>query len=292
MPATTAVSDVVEAIENAGPLDAVAKVVRKAVSSALRPRKVKDVLHGVPLGHPLHPMLTDVPIGMFTAAAVLDALPGTAPAATALVATGLAAVGPTALAGWADWAELDEQQQRVGLVHAAANVAGAALYALSLAARMRSRGVRGRAFGYAGLATITAGGYLGGHLSYRQAAGVNHVEDVPHRFPTGWQPVGPVDELPDGELAKRTVGGVDLLIMRRGSAIDALADKCSHLSGPLSDGSFSVADGQGCVVCPWHGSTFRLSDGAVVHGPATAPQPRFSTRVRDGRLEVMFPGAG
>ncbi len=291
MPATTSVSDVVVAIENAGPLDAVARGVRKVVTSVVRPQLLKDFLHGVPLGHPLHPMLTDIPIGMWSAAAVLDTLPGTGPAATALVATGLAAVPPTALAGWTDWADLHPQQQRVGLVHAAANVAAAGLYTLSLTARIRGRAMRGRMLGYAGLAAVTAGGYLGGHLSYRQAAGANHTEDLPHRFPADWQSAGALSDLPDGELVRRTVAGVDLLVMRRGSTIDVLADRCSHLSAPLSEGEFTVAAGQGCVVCPWHGSTFRLSDGGVVHGPATAPQPVFETRVEAGRLDVRLPGA-
>lgn len=292
MPAVAAVNDVVEAIENAGPLDRVAGALRKLVSTALRSRTVKDFLHGVPIGHPLHPMLTDVPIGTWTSAAVLDAFPGTSPASTTLVAAGLAAALPTAVSGWADWSELHEQQQRVGLVHAAANGMAIALYGLSLAARMRGRSLRGRMLGYAGFASVTVGGYLGGHLSYRQAAGTNHVEEVPHLFPTGWQPVGPVSALPEAELVKRTVADVDLLVMRRGQAIDVLADKCAHLAASLSEGSFAVEAGQGCVVCPWHGSTFRLSDGAVVHGPATAPQPHFETRVVGGQLEVMLPGAG
>ncbi|MGN6239277.1 MAG: Rieske (2Fe-2S) protein, partial [Cellulosimicrobium cellulans] len=73
---------------------------------------------------------------------------------------------------------------------------------------------------------------------------------------------------------------------------DVLANKCSHLSGPLSDGEFAVEQGQGCIVCPWHGSVFRLSDGAVVHGPATSPQHRFATQVRDGRLQVRLSDDG
>lgn len=290
MPATTSVTGVVDAIENAGPLDGAVRGARKVVRAVIRSHGLKDLLHGVPLGHPLHPMLTDIPIGTWTAAAVLDALPGTLPAATVLVATGLAAAGPTAVAGWNDWAELHPQQQRVGLVHAAANITGVVLYAVSLGARLRGKSLRGRLFGYAGLTAVTAGGYLGGHLSYRQAAGANHTEDVRHLFPSGWQPVGPVADLPDGQPVRRTVARTDLLVMRRGHTIDVLADRCSHLAGPLSEGSFTVSGGQGCVVCPWHGSTFRLSDGGVVHGPATAPQPVFRTRVVDGRLDVMLAG--
>jgi nitrite reductase/ring-hydroxylating ferredoxin subunit len=135
-----------------------------------------------------------------------------------------------------------------------------------------------------------AGGYLGGHLSFRQAAGANHTSDLLDLFPSGWHRLGSLGELPEGELTKRTVDGTALLVVRRGQHVDVLADKCTHLSGPLSDGTFKVEGGQGCVVCPWHGSTFRLSDGGVVHGPATSPQPRFEVRVTDGAVEVRLPG--
>jgi len=78
--------------------------------------------------------------------------------------------------------------------------------------------------------------------------------------------------------------------VRRGQHVDVLSNRCSHLSGPLSDGSFTVEKGQGCIVCPWHGSTFRLSDGAVVHGPTTSPQQLFETRIEGGTIEVRLPG--
>jgi nitrite reductase/ring-hydroxylating ferredoxin subunit/uncharacterized membrane protein len=289
MPATAMpVNDVVDKLENAKPLDPVVKAVRGIVSKALGPQAVRDALHGVWLGHPLHPILTDVPIGMWSAAAVLDLLPGTAPASTALVAVGCAAAVPTAFSGWADWSELHPQQQRVGLVHAASNVLALSCYVASLAARMQGRTVRGRALALVGLGAMTAGGYLGGHLSFRQAAGANHAADTIDLFPSGWQPIGSLADLPDGELAKRTVDGVDVLVVRRGQHVDVLANKCSHLSGPLSDGEFTVEAGQGCVVCPWHGSTFRLADGVVLHGPATSPQPRFETRVSGGTVEVKL----
>jgi nitrite reductase/ring-hydroxylating ferredoxin subunit len=258
------------------------------VNAVLRPQPVRDALHGVWLGHALHPMLTDVPIGMWTAAGVLDVVPGTGVASTALVATGCAAAVPTAVTGLADWSDLHPQQQRVGLVHAAANVAALGCYAASLAARVRGDTGRGKLLGFTGLGVLMVGGYLGGHLAYRQTAGPNHQADVVDLFPSGWHDLGPVDDLPDGAPAKRTVDGVDLLVVRRGTHVDVLADKCSHLSGPLSEGSFAVDGGQGCIVCPWHGSTFRLSDGLVVHGPATSPQQRFDSRVSAGRLEVRL----
>src|SRR4051794_4753362 len=291
MPTATAqMENVVDRIENAGPLDPVVKALRLVMKAAIRPQRVRDVLHGVWLGHPLHPVLTDVPIGVWSSAAILDLVPGTGPAASTLIAAGCASAVPTALTGWTDWSDLHPAQQRVGLVHAAANVAGLGLYTASLVARMNGKPVRGKLLGFAGLGAVMAGGYLGGHLVFRQAAGANHNAETIDLFPSGWQDIGRLDDLPDGQPAKRTIGGVDLLVVRRGQHVDVLADHCSHLSGPLSEGSFKVEGGQGCIVCPWHGSTFRLADGGVVHGPATSPQQAFEVRVNAGSVQARLPG--
>lgn len=284
-------SRLVEQLEQADRLDPMSKPLRRLLRKWVKSRDVRDLLHGVPLGHPLHPMLTDLPVGAWTAASVLDFVPGTGPASGALIALGMAAVPPTVLSGWTDWAYLHQEQQRVGLVHAAANVTAVACYALSLGARLSGRPVRGKVLALAGLSAVTAGGFLGGHLAYRQAASVNHAEEVPHRFPAGWQRLGPLVELPESELVRRTVAGVDLAVHRSGERVDVLADTCAHLAGPLSEGDLLLERGERCVRCPWHASVFRLADGAVVHGPATSPQPVFETRVTDGEVEVRLPGA-
>jgi nitrite reductase/ring-hydroxylating ferredoxin subunit/uncharacterized membrane protein len=289
---TNGVTDAVDRLENAETLDPVVSAVRRVVRAALRRQSVRDALHGVWLGHPLHPPLTDIPIGTWTAAAILDVMPGGATAATTMIAAGCVGYVPTILAGWADWADLHEQQQRVGLVHAAAGAAAFGCYVASLTARARGRSLQGKALAYAGFALVSATGYLGGHLAFRQAAGVNHAEAVPHVFPEGWHAIGALADFPDAELAQRSVEGVGLVVVRRGGHVDVLADACSHLAAPLSEGTFTAEDGQGCVVCPWHGSTFRLADGAVIHGPATAPMPHFLSRVVDGTVEVSLPGAG
>ena len=292
MPVSTApVDQVVERIEHASPLDPVVKAVRRVVTTALRQQSLRDALHGVWLGHPLHPVLTDVPIGAWSAAAILDVVPGTGPASATLIATGCAAAIPTAVTGWADWSQLHPPQQRVGLVHAAANVLALSFYTSSLLARARGRTLTGKAMGFAGLGAVMVGGYLGGHLVFRQAAGANHTADTLDLFPEGWQALGQLDDFPDGRPTKRTIEGVDLLVVRRGQHVDVLSNRCSHLSGPLSDGSFTVEKGQGCIVCPWHGSTFRLSDGAVVHGPTTSPQQLFETRIEGGNVEVRLPNS-
>ncbi|MEU1191273.1 Rieske (2Fe-2S) protein [Streptomyces sp. NPDC005859] len=264
--------------------DAVIDALREGVR-ALPLGRGRDVLHGRWLGHPVHPLMVQVPIGSWLSAAVLDLRPGRSREAGLLVGVGLAAAAPAALAGAVDWAELHRRQQRVGLVHALANTAAVGLYAASLACRVKGREAAGRAYGFLGLTAVGLGGMLGGHLAYRQASGANHAEEVLHVVTEGWHRIGTVDEFPAGQPVRRSVDDVPVLVVREpGGTIHALAERCSHLAGPLSEGT--VADG--CVECPWHGSVFRLSDGWNVRGPATAPQPAFDSRIVDGRVEVRL----
>ena len=282
-------------LEDARTLDRVVGPIRSATRGVLRSALLRDFLHGVWLGHPLHPVLVQVPVGAFASAGVLDALPGHERSADVLVATGILSAGPAAVAGLADFAEMHEQQQRVGVVHAATNAVALALYSGSLVARVRGARGTGRLLGYAGLTLSGVSGYLGGHLAYRQAVGANHAEDVPHLVPPGWHDLCAVDDLgPDGEGRLRTLGegtsAVPLLVVRRGDQIDVLSERCSHLAGPLHEGTVDAE--AGCVTCPWHGSVFSLEDGSVRSGPATAPIHAFDVRVDGGRLMVRLPNAG
>ena len=122
----------------------------------------------------------------------------------------------------------------------------------------------------------------------QQAGGANHAESVPHLVEPRWHDLGVVASLPLGCVSRMLLGEVPLLTLRDGDGVHVLADRCSHLSGPLPDGE--VKDG--CATCPWHGSTFRVADGSVSHGPATAPRRAFQARVRDGVLQVCLPAAG
>ncbi len=285
--------ELVTRLEDAEWLDPLAKTVRKAVKKVIRPRWARDILHGVPIGHPVHPLAVQVPIGAWISAGVLDAIPGSEKAAKVLIGVGTISVLPSALAGFTDWSQLHSQQQRVGLVHAGANIAATSLYIASLVQRARGSQGSGKVLAYLGLATVSASGFLGGHLTYRQAAGVNHSEEIPHRFPSGWHPLGQLADLPEGKLHKRDVAGLPLLVHREGDTVNVLSDVCSHLSGPLHEGKLKDGgdDGEPCVVCPWHRSTFSLHTGEVQAGPATSRQPRFETRVTDGLVEVSLPGA-
>lgn len=279
----------VDRLEQAAWLDRVATPVAH-IADRLLPssRRARDVLHGSWLGHPLHPVLTDVALGLYTGAVTLDLAGGrrARPAADLLLGLGLASAAPTIVTGVADWVALGEfrKERRVGLVHAATNAVGNVLMLASVVARLRGRRATGRALGLAGFGAAMGGGYLGGHLAFRQGVGADHA--MPGSMPRQWTDVAALDDFPDGRLVAADAGKVKIVVLRQGLTVCALADGCSHLGGPLSAGTLESVDGRPCVTCPWHASTFALRDGSVVHGPATAPQPAFETRVTAGRLEV------
>jgi nitrite reductase/ring-hydroxylating ferredoxin subunit/uncharacterized membrane protein len=227
-------------------------------------------------------MLTDVPIGSWTSAFVLDILGGkrARPAADTLVGFGIVSALPTAAAGLSDWSDLIGQERRIGVVHALGNVTALASYSLSYLARRRGHRVRGLWWSLVGATAATAGGYLGGHLSYRRGVNVNR--QAWEEPPPDWQVVADEAELAEGAPIAVKAGEVGVLLVRRAGRVLAIADVCSHAGGPLHGGSID----DGCVICPWHGGTFRLDDGSVVHGPATAPQPAFETRVYGGKVSV------
>jgi nitrite reductase/ring-hydroxylating ferredoxin subunit len=271
-------------LEQATNLDAIVAVGQRA-ARLIRPGRVRDGLNGVWLGHPLHPVLVQAASGAWLSACILDLAAGDEDAARLLVAAGLAAAAPAALAGAADWSEQHEQQMRVGVVHAAGNALAVGLYGASLAVR---RPRLSRALRFGGLAAVSASGLLGGHISFRLAGGANHAEDVPHLIEPGWHHLMVSAELPDGEPVRVLLGEVPVVAIREAGVVRVLADRCSHMSGPLSGGT--LADG--CLTCPWHGSAFRIADGSVARGPATAPQPAFQAREVGGAIQVCLPGAG
>ena len=268
-------------LEQAKSLDPAAQATKKAVDAALPSPALRDALHGVWLGHALHPAIVLVPLGSWISAAVLDFLPGRRDAARTLVGLGVLSAGPAAAAGWADWSDLHPQQQRTGLVHAASNVVALGLQLASWRARRQGRQARGVVLSLAALTTGSVGAYLGGHLAYRQAAGANHAEEAPHVLPEEWTRLCALTDLDDGKPTRLSLDGMPVFALRRDRHVDVLYDLCSHLSGPLSEGQLSGSGDETCVTCPWHGSVFRLRDGAVQRGPTTHPQPVLQTRVSE-----------
>ncbi|MCX5403073.1 hypothetical protein OHA37_04120 [Streptomyces sp. NBC_00335] len=159
-------------LERATAADPAIRVLQRGIRS-LPLGGMRDLLRGRPLGHPLHPVLVQVPIGCWLSASVLDFVPGAQRATTTLTAVGLAGVAPAAVAGWADWADLPPEQARVGLAHAASNAAAVACYTASLTARLRGRSAKGRLWAMGGMAAVAVSGALGGHVAYRQAVGAH-----------------------------------------------------------------------------------------------------------------------
>lgn len=280
----------IERLERAQALDKPAAIIRDTVQRVLSDRRLKDALHGVWLGHPVHPLMVQITLGSFMSASLIDLVGGNRRSSTALIATGLALTPPTVAAGWADWSTSNPDQQRVGLVHAATNVVAVSCYAAALTRRARGRS--GRLLSLAGAAISSIGATLGGHLAYHQALGANHADRVRDLGPRDWQTLGRVADLPEHSPVRRDAGDVPVFVLRRGMHVTVLADRCPHLAAPLSEGQVVGTDGDTCVICPWHGSQFRLDDGAVVHGPATAAVPRFETRIRNGEVEArLAPGS-
>jgi nitrite reductase/ring-hydroxylating ferredoxin subunit len=276
-------------LEHAEALDRVARPLAGAVTRGMGAGGQADALHGVWLGQPVHPALTALPLGFWTSAAVLDFVPGSQRASQVLLALGLAGALPAAAAGLADWSALHREQQRVGLAHAASGAGASALFAASLFARAAGRVTSGRLLTLGGLAAVTAGSFLGRHMAFGLGAGASHAEPVAHLAPLGWHDLCRIYDLPDGRLARRQLGYLTLAVLRQGSEVMAIADQCAHLGGPLHQGILTEGQDGPCVRCPWHGSTFSLTNGTVLHGPATARQPAFDSRIVEGGMVQVRP---
>ncbi|HZO88854.1 MAG TPA: Rieske 2Fe-2S domain-containing protein [Chthonomonadaceae bacterium] len=274
-------------------LEPVETGLQKAVHSAFDAggqagRKVEDFLHGTWLGHPLHVVLTDIPIGAWTMAAVLDAADAvrgrnsSGAAADAAVAMGLISAVPTAIAGLTDWHKTDGKSRRVGLVHGLLNITATALFATSWALRRRKSRDAARICGWIGYALAFGSAWLGGDLVYGEKIGVDHANRQP--LPSNFVPVMPDADLPEDTPHRAEVNGVKLVLVRRDGRVYALAETCAHLGGPLSEGQLQGES----IVCPWHGSRYALDDGRVLDGPSTFPQPCFEARIHNGQIEVRM----
>lgn len=272
-------------IQDAESLDGVVEKIVGLVNKVLPSGPVKDVLHGKQLGHALHPMLVALPIGMNIGASLLDvAGNGAAGRASARRLTGgaLLVTLPTALAGLADWSSLGARkgEKRVGLVHAGANVAATLMYFASWRARHRGAHRLGAALSAAGGGGLVIGGYLGGHLAYVDGVGVNRNADAQPQ-PAQWTDAAPATDLDEGPI-RVEIDGQPIVIVRDVYGVHALGAVCSHLGGPLDEGDLK----DGCLVCPWHGSQFDVTDGSVARGPATVPQPVYDARIENGQIQV------
>lgn len=267
----------------------VARSIHEQVLSAGEPaRNVADILHGAWLGHPLHPVLTDVVVGAFSLGGLLDLASvmgggdSARRAADALTTIGVISAVPTAISGLTDFSTIPRGAAGHGLVHGVANNTAFLLYLLSLAARKNGERGKGIALSTAGMAVITAGAYLGGHLVFSKRVGVDHTERVTE--PVDWVGVMNESDLLHQQPTRVEAAGKGVLLYRNGDRVLAVGATCPHAGGPLEEGSFYG----NCVQCPWHDSVFNLEDGSIVHGPATYPLPAYEARLRNGRVEVRL----
>ena len=272
-----------------GWLEPASDKVSRAVGRALRATGpgVEDFLHGTWLRHPLHPALTDLPIGAWLVATALDAAelgsarPKLARWTDTAIGIGIAGGVAAAVSGFTDWRQINGFPKRVGLVHAALNAAALTLFGASLGLRLNGARRTGIILSTLGTISVAFSGWIGGHLIYAEGIGVDH--NVFQEGPDDFVPVMREGDLPEGRLTKARANGASVLLFRRNGRLSAIGETCAHLGGPLSRGRLEEGD---VVKCPWHGSRYRLEDGELVGGPSAFDQPCFEVRARDGQIEV------
>ena len=283
-------SDLIDRIDRLGWLRTLSDQLT-AVLAPLRERYqgnlVLELMHGGRwVGHPIHPALSDLPIGLWTGVMVLDVIDRDPDprrgidAAGVLSAVGILAAGATALTGITDWTVSDDQDRRIGLFHGLLNTVALGLQGASLGTRVAGHRSTARALGAASLTVTAAAGYLGGHLVFTKGVMVNRVAWAvgPRRWTRALQEA----DLPDDSPTAVEAEGRQVMLYRHGGRLYAIDNICSHAGGLLSRGPVEDL----IVTCPLHGSRFALADGCVVRGPASQPQPALPTRIRNGWIEV------
>jgi nitrite reductase/ring-hydroxylating ferredoxin subunit/uncharacterized membrane protein len=293
---STIVQELKETLRQQTWIDRMAIPVQKAVRAFYENtgpvgQKIANFLHGTWLGHPLHPVITDVPVGAWTAAVALDVMAaknrsrGLQRGADAAVAIGVASAVGAAVTGITDWQHLQGESRRTGFLHATLNTVALTLFVGSMVSRGKRNYGLGRDLALSGYLIAAASAYLGGDLVFRQKIGVNH---APEKVETpDFEPVMDAAGLPENRLVRAMLKDTPLVLVKQGDQVFALAESCAHLGGPLADGELGVdAHGRATVTCPWHSSRFEMHSGVVLDGPSAYPQPCFETRVRNGQIEV------
>ena len=252
------------------------------MSALFRPiRPIKDLLNGTWLGHPVHAAITDVPVGTLIMAVVLDVL-GYGAAANVAIAVTVLSMLAAAVTGAADYVDADGTARARATLHSTLMVVGLVLVVISLALRLSTAsGSVAVALSFAGLVVVTAGAFVGGDVVYVLGNMVSR-----HAFRgagTKWikldlGDLADVADLPEATPTKARAGINDLVLVRDGDTVYAMHAVCAHAGGPLPQGS--VRDG--CLVCPWHGARYRLTDGHVMGGPSVYDQPTYEIRLAEG----------
>ncbi len=252
-------------------------------------RPLKLFANGALLEHPLHPILTDIPIGAWTIGILLElialilAVPNLGLAAGITIGFGVLAALATIFTGLMDWMDVDPPEKAVGAVHGLVNLLATLLFliafALLWAGNWRVDAVN-FVISLVGYLVITAGGFLGGSLVFRMGVMINR--DAYRSGPKDFTPAVALADLPENQPKRVQVNGQPVLLLRRQDHVYAIGAVCSHYGGPLEEGK--LLDGK--VQCPWHYSQFSLADGSVKEGPATSPVPAYDVQIANGQVMV------
>jgi uncharacterized membrane protein len=193
-------------------------------------QQLKNILHGTWLGHPLHPVLTDIPVGAWSLAAIFDTLELTGSkkykkAADVSVAVGLVGALGSAVTGLTDWSGTDGKKRKIGLMHAMLNVTGTALYGTSLALRSKNKTRdTGIALSFAGLGIVSLAAYLGGHLVFGEQVGVDHTA-TSDDYPNDFVAVLAENNLAENSMKAVKAGEISVLLAKKNCKIFAIANK-------------------------------------------------------------------
>ncbi len=264
------------------------KIMNAIFNSPLRP--LKTFLNGTWLEHPLHPLLTDVPVGAWTLVLLLDLIAllfGVRNLGVASgIATGLGVLAALAaiVTGLADWMDVDPPELAIGITHAAINTTATILFAIAFLVLWQENWTITLADfipALIGYLLVSVGAFIGGSLVYRLGVMVNR--NAYRSGPDEFVPVLPMQELRENIPTRVEAKGRPVLLVRRGEEVYAIGAVCSHYGAPLEEGQLK----DGMIQCPWHGSCFALRDGRVRKGPATAPVPVYQVRIRKNQVEVM-----
>ena len=256
-------------------------------------RYLQDFLNGTWLGHSLHAVLVDVVIGGATAALLLDLLrtlfgvTGLEDATTWTLSLVLLSALGAIVTGLTDYKDTnhDTPARDLAGLHGLVNITATIGFGISLWARLGGAHDAGFWVLLASYLVVSFGGYVGGHVVYKYGYMVNFNAFSRGKKAAEFTAVVPIADVPENTPTKVTFGATSIMLVRRGEVVHALKEACSHLGGPLSQGELDGDE----ITCPWHFSTFRITDGAVVHGPASSRQVSYRARVNDGQVELHGP---
>ncbi len=253
---------------------------------------LQDFMNGSWLGHSLHAVIVDVVVGGATAALLLDVLrvvfnvDGMETATTWVLGLAWVSGIGAILTGLTDFKDTGTGSERdVAGLHGLINIVGNTGFGVSVIQRLNGNHDAAFVPLVIGYLIISVGAFIGGHVVYKFGYMVNHNAFAKGKRAKEFTPVMAAADVPEGAPTRAMFGTTAVMLVRRGDVVHALKETCSHAGGPLSEGELK----DDTITCPWHDSTFKLADGAVVHGPAGSRQVSYRARMNGGQVELQGP---